>query len=387
MSDREYLLLILGFLALTECLFWVRRGGVVFRRMATRRWRAVIRSEAIGNEHGDLHWCWPLPPAGKVYIARNWPFAAGPDGIAATPVECLHPSGQPCASAVFFGWDTIHDVVADGKILRINGRELFRSDSPYEVLHFEGLLRELVRVPSQIRPERLLEYLRHSFDREALQEVLAGFSQQTAGWVTACTGLWVFLVIVCPAILWRFGWLPALGWLVPALLIQSAWITVGFVGLHRRFYPAANDDRFKLAMVYAVAPVSASRAPDSLSRPLLGSFHPLCVAAGLLSSAELAHLAECVWRDLRFPRPMPPESRTAQLLALEVWFRSEVRTRVEALLREVNLDPSGWERPPVPSDPTHSRYCPRCLSQFTQEANSCADCRGLPLLPIDSCVA
>ncbi|MSU34597.1 MAG: hypothetical protein EXS36_05715 [Pedosphaera sp.] len=382
MSDRQYLLLILGFLAFTECLFWVRRGGVVFRQMATRRWRAVLRSEAIGNERGDLHWCWPLPPAGRVYITRSWPFAAAPDGIVAAPVDCLHPSGQPGGPTVFFGWDAISEVVADGKRLRVNGQELFRSDSPYEPLFFAALLQELSRLPAPVRVEHLRDVLRQSFDREALQEVLADFSERTAGWVTTCTGLWGFLVIACPAIIWRFGWLPALWWLAPALLLQMAWITVGFVRLHRRFFPAANDDRFKLALVYALAPVSASRAPDSLSRPLLGSFHPLCVAAGLLSSAELAPLAESVWRELRYPRSATPESRTAQGLAVEVWFRSEIKSRVESLLREVNLDTAVWERSPVPTDPTHACYCPRCLSQFTQEATTCTDCGRLPLSPI-----
>ncbi len=380
MSDRQYLLLVLGFLALTECLFWVRRGGVVFRQMATRRWRAVVRSEAISNHHGDLHWCWPFPPAGSVYIARSWPFVAGPEGIATVPVECLHPSGHSGTASVFFAWAAVRDVAADGKVLRINGQPLFRSDSPYEPLHFEALLRDLSRLPARDRPTRLREYLRQSFDRPMLRVRRANLSERAANWVTACTGLWIFLMIACPVILWRFGWLPALWWLLPALLLQLAWITAGFIRLHRRFFPAANDERFKLALVYALAPVSATRAPDSLSRPLLGSFHPLCVAAELLSSEALEPLAERIWRDLRFPRPVTMDLRTPQVAAEEAWFRSEIKSRVEDLLREVNVNWALWERPPMPSDPTHSGYCPRCLSQFTEEAKTCADCGGHPLV-------
>ncbi len=387
MSDRQYLLLVLGFLAVTECLFWVRRGGVVFRRMITRRWHAVVRSEAISNHHGDLHWCWPFPPAGSVYIARSWPFVAGPDGIANAQVECLHPSGHASTASAFFPWAAIRDVVADGKVLRINGQPLFRSDSPYEPLHFEALLRDLSRLPAADRATRLRESLRQSFDRGALQTCRANFTQQTANWVTACTGFWIFLLIACPGLLWRFGWLPAVWWLAPALLLQLAWIVAGFIRLHRMFFPAASDERFKLALVYALAPVSATRAPDSLSRPLLGSFHPLCVAGELLHSEALGPLAERIWRDLHYPRPVTLDSRIPEVAAVEAWFRSEIKCRVEVLLRDVNLDSALWERPPVPSDPMHSRYCPRCLSQFTEEARTCVDCGGHPLfsmlLPVD----
>jgi hypothetical protein len=195
-------------------------------------------------------------------------------------------------------------------------------------------------------------------------------------------GLFLFLFVLCPLVIVVRGWLPALWFLVPALLAQTIAISVLFTRIHRHLFPGANEERFKLALICTLAPVSAIRALDLLSRPLLESFHPLTAAAVLLDRQDFERFARRVWRDLKFPRL--PEAPAAPPAAVETAhaFHRQLTTAAESLLRTKGVDPESWLKPPPTTDPTHVRYCPRCEAQFTAAATRCAECGGRPLLDL-----
>jgi len=70
---------------------------------------------------------------------------------------------------------------------------------------------------------------------------------------------------------------------------------------HRALYPHAEDERFTHTLTIALAPTSALRAHDALSRPLVEMFHPLAVAKVLLPEGRFREFARPVLLDIRHP--------------------------------------------------------------------------------------
>src|SRR5436853_594007 len=64
---------------------------------------------------------------------------------------------------------------------------------------------------------------------------------------------------------------------------------------------AATEERFNLFIILLLAPASAIRASDALSRPLLEEFHPLAVARVLSKADDFHELAAQSLRELTYP--------------------------------------------------------------------------------------
>lgn len=382
MSDRESLLCVLVALYLVECLFWVKRGGVVFRTWLGRRWGYVPDGELARNDHGGLHWSWPLPPLGEVLVCRGFPFSFGPQGILAFKSECLHSNGRPQQSGRLVRWDDIHSISVSGKKLLVNGELFWSGDSVHSPWMAAEWLKMVTPLPADQRLAKLEESLSRSYDRSAFKSRLSELRTQI-GWLNRwCTCFLIYIFGVVPWVVSRFDWLPALYWLVPAMLVQTGWIAFRFVRAHRQLFPGATEERFKLGLIYALAPAGSSRACDPLTRGALEAFHPWCAAAELLTPTEFERLARGAWRDLNFPRFPECVSGEPDAIAIEAWFRKRSLQALESLLTEIGLDSADWLRPPQATEGSHTQYCPRCHAQFTADAGTCSECGGRPLLPL-----
>jgi len=122
--------------------------------------------------------------------------------------------------------------------------------------------------------------------------------------------------------------------------------------------------------------VTAIRALDVVSRPLLEIFHPLAVASVFCSPEKLRQMAEPVWRDIRFPSLRGGD---ALLSAPDEESRAAFRKIMENFLKRNKINPDELLKPPQPLDDTCAAYCPRCLSQFIKTEGGCPDCGGRPL--------
>jgi len=161
-----------------------------------------------------------------------------------------------------------------------------------------------------------------------------------------------------------------------ALAVTTA---VLFARAHRGLYPEAHDERFTHTLTIALAPTSAMRAHDALSRPLLATFHPLAQAGALLGDRELRQFARRVVLDLRHPAGPPCPNETPSALATEQFFRQTMLTVAEACLSQRAVNVEELCQAPVPADESSRAYCPRCEAQFTSVDGQCADCGGLAL--------
>jgi len=153
-----------------------------------------------------------------------------------------------------------------------------------------------------------------------------------------------------------------------------------FHRVHKKFFPAADDERFTHTIIVGLAPVSAMRAHDVLSRPLLETFHPLAVARVFCREENFREFAAKILRDLRHPfQPACPGDNAAWQEA-ESFSRSALQRAVEKFLKQNKIDPEALCRAPKLADETCRSYCPRCQAQFTTADGQCADCGGLPLV-------
>jgi hypothetical protein len=190
----------------------------------------------------------------------------------------------------------------------------------------------------------------------------------------------VFIFGITPALIWFLGLALTWLWLLLSLLALTVTTATMFARAHRALYPDAHDERFTHTLTIALAPTSAMRAHDALSRPLLETFHPLAVAKSLLSDFAFKAFARRILIDVRHPQlPLCSNTQPAAEVT-EKAFRQMALAAIEQLLAQHGIKPTELCRPPARSEESSRAYCPRCESQFTTEEGQCADCGGIPLI-------
>lgn len=382
MTDRQALLAVFALIYLTECLFWVRRGAVAFRTWLGRRWQYVPDGELARNDHGGLHWAWPLPPFGDLLVARGLPVSIGPNGVLSFTAECPHPSGRALHLGRFVPWESVQSTAAEGSRLLVNREAFWVGDTVHTPAQLASLIIECARLPGTERVEKIRQAIASQFDTFAFEARLKAFRAETRWLDSLCLGYFAFVFALVPALINRFGWFPALWFLIPAMFLQSGLIAWTFRRLHQGRYAKAVDDRFKHTLVIAMAPASTIRARDTLMRGVVEDFHPLCAAAALLEPGEFERVARVAWRDLQFPMLPESPSGAVDVVETERWYRAECRDAFRRLLKEKKMEPDTWTQAPAPSERVNTLYCPRCESQFTAVAKSCGPCGGRSLLPL-----
>lgn len=382
MTDRESLLLVMVVLYLVECVFWVKRGAWVFRTWLGRFWMYRDESEFARNDHGGIHWAWPLPPLGLVHICRGIPISFGPEGILSFKAEGLNPRGRPRQSARFVRWAELKSVETNGKCVLVNGTAFWSGDSVQMPAWLASWLKEVSILAPEDRLKRMKSAVEAQYDTKAF-ETRRGALQGELRWLNVlCPVFLVYVLVAMPVVISTWGWLPALYFLLPAMFAMSGLIAWRFARAHRRLYPGMGEERFKQMLLCAVIPASASRARDPLTRGAVEEFHPLCAASVLLTPGAFRDVAETAWRDLCHPQLPECGSQDPLAVATEQWYRAECRAAFRRILTQSKMDADEWVRPPKPSEAVHVKYCERCHAQFTESAVSCGECGGRGLLPM-----
>lgn len=376
MTERQQLLGILGLIYLSECIRWVRRGGIVFSSAPDPRiWR---RSPLLNNSQGDAYIGWILPPFGEFHVTRGFPFSPHPDGLLTFTGASLHQDGRPSQPAVLKPWSELSKITAQGERLVCSAQSLWLCDTPNEAGRLAAEIRAAASLEADRRAEWCHRLLEAQFDVAAIRERLEDSRTKLRRLRHAGSALWALMFLVMPGIVWRWGWTPALAIGLPLLLACAAWISRRVLHLHREWYPQAGDDRFRLVLLTALSPVTAVRAAELLSRTRFEEFHPAAFAMASLSKEAAEPLCAALWRDLKHPR-LPLPALAADALRIESAWREQVRTAFARTASREGFDPNRWEAPPKKTEAANTRYCPRCHAQSTSQGTVCNDCGGIPL--------
>lgn len=376
LSEREQLLGVLCLLYVVECLRWVRKGGVVFSGWPKAR--HARRSPFARNDTGDLHLAWPLPPFDRFFVARGLPFSFAHQGALTFNAASFHPDGRPVQPAVFIPWTDVAHLHQEGPRLRLGNRLAWKADTSIEARRLMDLLRQGAATPPDLRKEWLERTAAALFDTESARARLQADAILLGPIRHAATALWILLFALIPLGVWLDGWMRPLAVGLPAVFGLSAWISRRSTRIHLQWFPSAKDERFQFALLVGLSPITAIRASDLLTRSRMEEFHPATLAALLLPDDQSAAFAAEAWRDLQNPRLPFPALGPREQEAESDW-RGLVRSEFARWARNRKLDPGVWEAPPRPTEPSHRRYCPRCLAQSTAQAVHCVECGGIPL--------
>ena len=202
---------------------------------------------------------------------------------------------------------------------------------------------------------------------------------QPLRWVS--WGLMSLIWAGAPVLLQFQGIGPMLYVVAPGLVIfmaSNAWIVYR---VHRRLFPASDDERLRLVLSACLSPLAAIRSADLAQKEAVAGFHPLAVAAALPRFHGWEVLASEEWRRLKYSESTERsvESTRHPKTSLEA---SGILGEIESLAHRRGISSANWDKPPQRDDPANSQYCPRCRSQFTRQAVTCHDCRLSKLLPI-----
>lgn len=382
MSDVQLLFLVLAALYVWECACWLRRGSIGFVTWLGRDWRAVHPGALAGNPNGGFILAAPLPPLGTLLIANQPPLSLSPDGVLAFVATNVSPGWRPAQSGCFVRWENLGTVRVRGKKLLVNGELFLVAATPSFARHLSVELQRLVKLVPAQRETAIAGMLRAMFDGRAIESRQREYQTRSSAVRRLGNALFFYLLVMVPGLIWHFGlgrtWL---GLLLGLLALTIA--TATFFGrAHRALYPAAGDERFTHTLTIALAPSSALRAHDALSRPLLEKFHPLAVAKQLLPDTEFRTFARRVLLDLRHPaRPLVPNEQP-EVIATEAYSRHALLAAAEEFLKQHGFAPDELGRAPAPADDACRSFCPRCDAQFTTSTGECADCGGLAVVEL-----
>jgi hypothetical protein len=427
MSDASLLFLVLAVLYGWECTCWLRRGSVACVTWFGKYWRVAHPGEFFGNQQGGFVFAWPLPPLGTILTGNQLPLSFSPQGVLTWVATSVNPNGRPQQIVNFFPFSEITSVKAQGRKLIINcqptkatpsprpngervgvrGTELenqnlltpalsslgggegvekllsqlaLKTSSPTFAAHLAQQLERLKSLPVEKRTAAIEEIFRDSLDTKAIENLWREFQERARPVRWLANALLLYLFAFTPAMIWNFGLKTT--WLSLLIGLFTLTIAIGlfFRRVHKKFFPTADDERFTHTIIVGLAPVSAMRAHDVLSRPLLETFHPLAVARVFCREENFREFAAKILRDLRHPfQPACPGDNAAWQEA-ESFSRTALQRAVEKFLKQNKIDPEDLCRAPKPADETCRSYCPRCQAQFTTTDGQCADCGGLPLV-------
>ena len=377
MSEVQLLFVVLAALYGWECACWLRRGAVAFSTWLGQNWRVLHPGALIGNQNGGFVFAPPLPPLGSLFVAQQFPLSVAAEGVLAFVATSVNPGWRPAQSGRFVRFNDLREAGVRGSKVLVNGELLVRCASPGLARRSAAQLQSLAKLKPTERDAALAESLRNAFDARAIKSRRLEFEKWSKP-VRALSNLLLgYVFVVVPAVIVNVGL--KLGWpgLVAGLFGLTGATAWFFFRGHRALYPDAEDERFTHTLTILLAPTSAMRAHDALSRPLLEGFHPLTAAQELLAKPDFREFARRELLDLRHPvLPLCP-NEDAAVCETERRARTGLQASAEKFLKESSLDPEELCRPPAPADQTCRAYCPRCEAQFTTVEGTCADCGGL----------
>jgi len=382
MSDAYALILVLGFVYLSECLRWVRRDAVVFVRPFGLPWKILHPSELLGDHRRGWILLPPLPPLGPMAICQRWPISVSKEGICAFSAQHFGPGERPPRTSGYLPFDSFRNVEVSARTVVVSGRSLVDGATEAAAEGLGSLLGEIAASPLDRREAAIDTALARAADRRRIEARLDLLRSRAAPLAWLGNFLFLYLFVLSPVVL-RFRGLPA-SWKPLLLGLAVGWLltVIEFLRAHRVLFPSRIAERWKHVAMMSLAPTGAIRALDHLGRDLFAGFEPTAVASVLLPKEAFRRLARRVLRDLRHPIEPPCPTADEAARRTEAWFRERLLRSVEGVVRDAGDAPEDLVRPPRSVEPRCRAYCPRCEAQFEKEGGKCDDCGGIPLAPL-----
>jgi hypothetical protein len=318
-----------------------------------------------------------LPPPGRLLLCHPSPVLLSPQGVARRDPARKESESQA------FSFEEIKTIGTEAKNVQVNGRFFVKTASAAQAAEVVMQVRKLLKLTPDARV-RALEYgLKESFQTKTIQKRLDDFSARTRTMNLLANALFIYLFLLAPVVIYRFGlasiWVP----LLAGLYVFTFSVAFIFRRVHLHFYPDLKNDRFTHVLINMFSPATTIRAGDVLSRSLLESFHPLAAVRVLGSEGAFRRAAIRAMVDLTYPlgsEPVVPGVDNALGKEVANSHAGAEGAAIQMFLAKEGVAANELLRPPEPADSSSLSYCPRCQSQFRIKEGTCADCGGLKLV-------
>lgn len=371
LTEGQMLYLLVALIYLSECVVWLPGHAFAFIGTWSGRWRVLLPGAGLGNDRGRFILTNPLPFAGGLAVATQWPLAVGEIGMASLKVTNPGHNRRPLGLFSHLPWNVEH-FAAFHRTVAADGVPIFNAANFREAQWLATFLAGVAEKSG--RRSAVVKLLRETLDTKKLADRLGSFAA-SAQWLTMLAVVEFILLFVCAPIAWHLGGSWRFLLTIGALLLHTIIGSILFYRAHRRLYPERKLERFQQSLLVALVPTHSIRAVDSLSRGLVGDFHALAVAAVMTSEPEFQRTAGVLLRDLRHPMPLATDA-DAPTAETATAFHEVEREMLEKFLADGKLPPV-LEHPPV--DSADAAWCPRCLATYMSGVATCADCQGIPL--------
>jgi hypothetical protein len=380
MTDEQALFALLAAVYLFECVIWMRREGVAFRRGWTPSAKIVAGTHLPGTARWGAFFSSILPPLRGTLVTQLGPLSASPEGVLGCVSQAFNPGARPPRGTRYVSFDAIRPVVASGRAVLVGGERFVEACSEPMARHVAELLERLGGLDRPAREKALRTEMKRLVDTRSIQDRVDALRRAARPLRWAACALFLHLFVLCPAVVVVRGLSGTWVVLLAVMLVLHASVVASFWIAHRTLYPGDGASRWASAIAMALLPPASLRAEDLLARDLLATFHPLGAARLLCGAAEFEEVASQVLRDLRHPiEPACPVDEPSSVSA-EAWHRAAMLRELEAFAARALGGRKLADGAPGRESPACRAYCPRCLAQYTTPEATCGDCGGLALV-------
>lgn len=297
MNEVLSLFLVLFLVYLMQCIAAAPLGSVVFFLDSRMRGCLPQHFWQAGYSQNRFFLLNPFFPSSSALYVCGFPFSFlnGPLGevCGLTPVAT-----HSFHSDLTF--DTPHRFTS-------RSRQLLSDGFPVATLHSEGraarlaaFLEHLQSAPPAKRYTVISRELQRMFALDPLKQRLDLLAHCTVYLDSLCLSLFLFLFLLAPTAIYRFGLNRIWPILLATLFLFCSLTLVAFRYARRRLYPKSQNADLQSLFAMALSPFAAIRAIDHLAGDLLEDFHPVAVAFVLLPEKGFLKFAERELRKAKF---------------------------------------------------------------------------------------
>lgn len=382
MTDSQYLFVVLTVVYLLECVAWVHAQAVAIRWRSPGR-GAVGFASGLGNPEGGLTWKPLIPALGNFAVTRWLPISISSQGLFSFIADAPSRDLRCRQAEKYLAWSAVKTIHRHGKHIVINGSTFVTAGSVYQAAWLKDKLLRLVNTQPDRRETMVCEVHHAAFDISAIKHRLIEYVQAIGALRYSCLMLFVWLFVLSPILVVRFGAAQVWVGVLVAILVLEVAITWTFLLAHRALHPQGSEDLWIDVVSILLNPAAAMRACDRLSRDLFFEYHPMATAYVLGSPSAFRAAARTMLVDMTHPlRPICPDASQGAV-EVEGWSRHQRLEAIETFLTGVGVATQELLRPEPAYDASARSYCPRCQRHFEQASCLCDSCGGIPSLSWD----
>ena len=376
MTEGITIYLLLWLLYLSECFIWISKRSLAFVSGWNKQWHLRVPSSFIATSKSGAVLLNPLWPGTRVVLGSLSPISISPDGICAFNAQSFFDAGRPLQTPHHFPFEDIQSCSSHDRCVLINTAPFIECVDIDEAQQIVDLINQAAQVPGPQRQPLIEKFLARRFNRREEPGSFAAMSKRLRSLEALCSIFFALLFLLAPLAAFRYG--------LEEVIIPTAILMIGFAVAiawlvwyqHKALWPSLSNERWSSVAKIIFCPPSAIRAVGDLTTHFPTACDPLVISA-VLSPDERERFVSAYLRDLHFPIKDGLEGAAKEVVD---WYRAELLKQATTYVKtQTGLGLDSISAPPVFESGCQS-YCPRCQSQFTNEAGDCSGCDGVHLL-------